>query len=69
MQAIRGLSDKLEIDIAKKKLSVSFNKDDFTVAEVIGKIMADIEVTDVQIKETELTDIVKQIYQNGAEAV
>lgn len=69
MQAIRGLSEKLEIDIAKKKLSVSFNKDDFTVAEVIGKIMADIEVTDVQIKETELTDIVKRIYQNGAEAV
>lgn len=69
MQVLRGLSEKLEMDIAKKKLSVSFSKNDFTVAEVIGKIMADMEVTDVQIKETELTDIVKRIYQNGAEAV
>lgn len=69
MQVLRGLSEKLEMDIAKKKLSVSFSKNDFTVAEVIGKIMADTEVTDVQIKETELTDIVKRIYQNGAEAV
>ena len=69
MQVLRGLSEKLEMDIVKKKLSVSFSKNDFTVAEVIGKIMADTEVTDVQIKETELTDIVKRIYQNGAEAV
>ena len=69
VQAIHVLSEKLECEINKKKLSVSFNKDDFTVAEVIGKIMANMEVTDVQIKETELTDIVKRIYQNGAEAV
>lgn len=69
VQTLHGLSEKLDIDIAKKRLSVNFNKEDFTVAEVIGKIMADTEVTDVQIKETELTDIVKRIYQNGAEAV
>jgi len=69
VQAIHVLSENLECEINKKKLSVSFNKDDFTVAEVIGKIMANMEVTDVQIKETELTDIVKRIYQNGAEAV
>ncbi len=66
---IHALSEKLECEINKKKLSVSFSKDDFTVADVIGKIMANMEVTDVQIKETELTDIVKRIYQNGAEAV
>ena len=69
VQLLQGISEKLDIDIAKKKLSVNFNKEDFTVAEVIGKIMADTEVTDVQIKETELTDIVKRIYQNGAEEV
>ena len=69
IQSIHNISDKMGIAVKKKTLSVNFNKNDFTVAQVIGKIMADIEVTDVQIKETELTDIVKRIYQNGVEAV
>ena len=69
IQAVHAISDKMDIEIKKKKISVNFSKNDFTVAEVIGKIMADMEVTDVQIKETELTDIVKRIYQNGVEAV
>lgn len=65
---INALHEKLEITINQKKLSVNFNKIDFSVADVIAKIMAITEVTDVQIKETELTDIVKKIYQHGVEA-
>lgn len=65
---IAALHEKLEIAINQKKLSVNFNKTDFSVADVIAKIMAIAEVTDVQIKETELTDIVKKIYQHGVEA-
>lgn len=64
----RAIHEKLEITINQKKLSVNFNKMDFSVADVIAKIMAIAEVTDVQIKETELTDIVKKIYQHGVEA-
>lgn len=65
---IAALREELEIMINQKKLSVNFNKTDFSVADVIAKIMAITEVTDVQIKETELTDIVKKIYQHGMEA-
>lgn len=37
-----------------------FSKKDFTIAEVIAKVMGIVEVRDVQIQETELTDIVKK---------
>lgn len=66
-QALCGISRKLNINIKNKRLSISFDKNDFSVAEVIAKVMAVTEVTDVEIKETELTDIVKKIYQNGTE--
>ena len=65
---LAALREELEITITQKKLSVYFNKTDFSVADVIAKVMAITEVTDVQIKETELTDIVKKIYQHGVEA-
>ncbi|MBO5033178.1 MAG: ATP-binding cassette domain-containing protein [Lachnospiraceae bacterium] len=65
--ALYTIHENLEIKISQKKLQVSFHKTHFAVADVIARIMAMIEVTDVQIKETELTDIVKKIYQYGVE--
>lgn len=67
--ALENISDKLMIQTQEKNLVASFSKHDFSGADVIAKIMAIVEVKDVQIKETELTDIVKKIYQSGAEAV
>jgi len=49
-----------------KGAKVSFSKKEVSVAQVIGKVMGIVEVKDIQIKETELTDIVKDIYQNNA---
>lgn len=49
-----------------KGAKVSFSKKEVSVAQVIGKVMGIVEVKDIQIKETELTDIVKDIYQNSA---
>lgn len=63
-----SLREKLDIEIREKDISVGFHKADFSVADVMAKVMSMAEVTDVQIKETELTDIVKKIYQYGVEA-
>ena len=46
-------------------IQVSFSKKEYTVAEIIAKVMGIGEVKDVKIKETELTDIVKKIYQGS----
>ena len=59
------MGDKLEFTEQEKGVRVQFCKKDYTVAEVISKVMEIIDVKDVQIKETELTDIVKKIYQHG----
>lgn len=62
---LRNMGDKLEFTEQEKGVRVQFCKKDYTVAEVISKVMEIIDVKDVQIKETELTDIVKKIYQHG----
>lgn len=66
---LKSISDKLMITVEEKSLIANFSKHDFSVADVIAKIMAVVEVKDVEIRETELTDIVKKIYCSGAEAV
>ena len=65
---LRNIDKRVEFIKQDKGGQVRFSKNDITVAEVIAKVMAVIEVKDVQIKETELTDIVKSIYQNSAGA-
>lgn len=63
---LQNMGEKIEFVKQDKGAKVSFSKNDVTVAEVIAKVMGIIEVKDIQIKETELTDIVKNIYQSGA---
>lgn len=62
---LQNMGDGLEYTGQEKGACVRFSKKEHTVAEVISKVMGIIEVKDVQIKETELTDIVKKIYQRG----
>lgn len=62
---LQNMGDDLEFIEREKGARVQFRKKDYTVAEVISKVMEIIDVKDVQIKETELTDIVKKIYQHG----
>lgn len=62
------LDDRLEFVEQERGAQIRFSKKDFTVAEVIARVMEITEVRDVQVKETELTDIVKRIYQSGSEA-
>lgn len=46
-------------------LSVTFDKHRLQVPQVMGAVMELTEVQDIQIKETELAEIVKQIYRHG----
>lgn len=63
---LRNMDERVEFAEQGKGVRVNFSKNDITVAEVIAKVMGIAEVKDIQIKETELTDIVKSIYQNSA---
>lgn len=69
-ELLQQLSGTLTLHRQENGIQVRFSKKERTVAEVIAKVMGIIEVKDVQIKETELTDIVKKIYQgSGGRAV
>lgn len=48
----------------KNSVKVSFAKNEIKVSEIIGIFMKYTEVRDVQIQETELSEIVKAIYQH-----
>lgn len=61
---LRNMDERVEFTEQNKGGQVYFSKNDITVAEVIAKVMHIVEVKDIQMKETELTDIVKSIYQN-----
>ncbi|MGN0350055.1 MAG: ATP-binding cassette domain-containing protein [Roseburia sp.] len=54
-----------EYDDEKKVLSVIFDKHKIEIPQIIGTIMEVAEVKDVQIQETELAEIVKEIYNHG----
>lgn len=51
-----------------KELAVSFEKDKIKVSQVINAIMNVLDVTDIQIQETELSEIVKDIYSHKVSA-
>lgn len=59
------LAGQFSLQKEENGIQVRFSKKEYTVAEVIAKVMGIAEVKDVQIKETELTDIVKKIYQGS----
>ena len=63
-EILRNMNERVEFTEQNKGGQVYFSKNDITVAEVIARVMRIVEVKDIQIKETELTDIVKSIYQN-----
>ena len=52
-------------DAKQKQLEVHFDKSKLTTPQVLGAVMKETQVSDVQILETELAQIVKQIYTHG----
>lgn len=57
-----------EVDEENNQLIVSFDKNNLQVSDVIAAAMKACEVKDIQIQETELSEIVKEIYRHGLEA-
>lgn len=56
------------VDEEKKIITVSFLKSEIQVSEIIAAVMAVTDVKDIQIQETELSQIVKEIYNHGVNA-
>lgn len=56
---------QIEVDAEQNRMAASFDKNVIQVSDVISKVMAVTDVKDVQIQETELAEIVKEIYNHG----
>ena len=55
----------IEADEESNSITVTFQKNQLHVSEVIEQMMKQTEVKDIKIQETELADIVKAIYNHG----
>lgn len=58
-----------EFDKENGTLSVSFDKHTVQVPQILAAVMDVVEVSDIQVKETELSQIVKEIYHHGVQEV
>lgn len=76
LQAVKGLTlyEKLNVakeeceisvDEAKKILSVTFDKRKVQVPQILNAVMEKVEVQDICIQETDLGEIVMEIYNHG----
>ena len=54
-------------DKATNSVEVAFDKHCLSISDVIAQYMKHTEVKDIQIQETELSEIVKEIYRHGME--
>ena len=54
-----------EMDADKKLLTVTFDKHCLQAPQILSAVMEVTEVTDIKLQETELAEIVKEIYNHG----
>lgn len=58
-----GLAEEDAITWMKdNSLFVSFNKNKISISEIVGHIMSKVQVMDINIKETDIEEIIKKIY-------
>ena len=55
-----------ELDAEKKVYTITFDKHKLQVPQILSAVMEVTEVTDIKLQETELAEIVKEIYHHGA---
>ena len=53
-----------DMDFQKNIFSISFDKHKIQIPQILSEVMKVTEVSDIQIQETELAEIVKDIYNN-----
>ena len=56
--------EDFKIQYIDNKLSITFNKNKISSADIIGRVMKKLSVIDFVIKETSIEDIVKKMYRN-----
>ena len=58
--------DKYQVttDEEKNQLTITFEKNEIQISDIIATIMEVTEVKDIQIQETELAEIEKEIYNH-----
>ncbi len=57
-----------EFNEEKKLFTITFDKHKLQAPQILSAVMAVTEVTDIKLQETELAEIVKEIYNNGVSA-
>lgn len=57
--------DDLYYSIEGKTVTYTINKDKVSVSTIISSVMSNTDVQDIRIKETDISEIIKQIYTNG----
>ena len=55
-----------EVDVEKKTYTITFDKHKLQAPQLLSAVMEVTEVTDIKLQETELAEIVKEIYNHGA---
>ena len=53
------------LDVENKTYTVSFDKHKMQIPQILSAVMELTEVTDIKLQETELAEIVKEIYNHG----
>ena len=61
----RFKDDDFKLNMKESKVSITFNKNNISSADIIGEVMKKSKVIDFNIKETSIEDIVKKMYKNG----
>ena len=56
-----------ELDFENSLLKITFDGHKLQAPQILSTVMNEIEITDIQLKETELAEIVKEIYRHGTE--
>lgn len=54
----------IKLNSEENKLKVTFNKNNISTTDIVGKLMAKFEIIDFAINETSVEEIVKKIYRN-----
>ena len=58
----------VEVDAENKNVTVAFDKRKLQVPQILSAVMEVTEVKDIKLQETQLAEIVKEIYHHGAAA-
>ena len=56
--------ENIKLDVKENKLMITFNKNNVSGTDIIGRIMAKFDVVDFTVNETRVEEIVKKIYRN-----